>query len=166
MLKSINPVPCSLTHVHGDLLDQRVDAIVNPWNRNIIPWWLLLPQGVSGAIKKRGGTQPFRELAKVGAMELGSAVWTSAGRLPFKGIVHVAGINVLWRATLKSIRESTANAVRVADQHEVRSLAFPLIGAGSGGFSADRCKQIMSETLSGAPQTLDVVIVEYKPSQS
>jgi len=39
--------------VHGDLLDQDVDAIVNAWNWNIIPWWLLLPQGVSGAIKRR-----------------------------------------------------------------------------------------------------------------
>ena len=29
--------------VEGDLLEQRVDVIVNPWNRNIIPWWLLLP---------------------------------------------------------------------------------------------------------------------------
>ena len=41
----------------GDLLDQDVEAIVNAWNRNIIPWWLLLPYGVSGAIKKRTGFQ-------------------------------------------------------------------------------------------------------------
>jgi len=33
--------------VEGDLLDQEVDAIVNAWNRNVIPWWLLLPSGVS-----------------------------------------------------------------------------------------------------------------------
>ena len=39
----------------GDLLDQDVEVIVNAWNRNIIPWWLLLPQGVSGAIKRRAG---------------------------------------------------------------------------------------------------------------
>ncbi len=45
--------------VEGDLLGQDVDVIVNPWNRNIIPWWLLLPQGVSGAIKRRGGTGRF-----------------------------------------------------------------------------------------------------------
>jgi hypothetical protein len=36
---------------HGDLLHD-VEIIVNAWNRNIIPWWLLLPQGVSGAIKR------------------------------------------------------------------------------------------------------------------
>jgi len=47
--------------VNGDLLDQDVDVIVNAWNRNIIPWWLLLPQGVSGAIKKRAGLAPFPE---------------------------------------------------------------------------------------------------------
>jgi hypothetical protein len=29
----------------GDLLDQPVEVIVNAWNRNLIPWWLLLPQG-------------------------------------------------------------------------------------------------------------------------
>src|SRR3954454_20024433 len=85
--------------VEGDLLDQPVDSIVNAWNRNIIPWWLLLPQGVSGAIKRRGGLQPFREVGRHGPIPLGHAVLTSAGRLPFRGIIHVAGINGLWRAS-------------------------------------------------------------------
>ena len=64
--------------IEGNLLDQDVDVIVNAWNRNIIPWWLLLPQGVSGAIKKRGGYQPFVELGKRGPIPLGGAVLTSA----------------------------------------------------------------------------------------
>jgi O-acetyl-ADP-ribose deacetylase (regulator of RNase III) len=97
--------------VEGDLLDQQVDAIVNAWNRNILPWWLLLPQGVSGAIKRRGGLQPFRELRRVGAMPLGTAVVTSAGRLPYRGIIHVAGINLLWRASEQSIRDSVKHAL-------------------------------------------------------
>lgn len=42
----------NITVVEGDLLDQDVEVIVNARNRNIIPWWLLLPQGVSGAIKR------------------------------------------------------------------------------------------------------------------
>src|SRR5580704_15969833 len=78
--------------VEGDLLDQDVDVIVNAWNRNFIPWWLLLPQGVSGAIKKKAGIAPFRELGRHGLLPLGGAVFTSAGRLPYKGIIHVAGI--------------------------------------------------------------------------
>lgn len=77
--------------VDGDLLDQEVEVVVNAWNRNVIPWWLLLPQGVSGAIKRRAGHAPFRELARLGPIPLGGAVLTSAGRLPHRAIVHVAG---------------------------------------------------------------------------
>lgn len=154
-------MPITPVQVVGDLLDQRTDAIVNSWNRNIIPWWLLLPQGVSGAIKRRGGTAPFKELAGFGAMPLGSAVWTGAGTLNFKGIVHVAGINLLWRASEYSIRESTRNAVRVAADHGVATLAFPLIGAGSGGFRPDRAKSIMIETLRALSEPLHVTLVEF-----
>src|ERR671933_2834492 len=96
--------------VEGDLLNQPVEVIVNAWNRNIIPWWLLLPQGVSGAIKRRAGYGPFRELARLGPIPLGGAVHTSAGRLPYRAIIHVAGINLLWRASRRSIEDSVRNA--------------------------------------------------------
>lgn len=81
--------------IQGDLLDQKVEVIVNAWNRNIIPWWLLLPQGVSGAIKRRAGLEPFVQVGKHGPIPLGEAVLTSAGHLPFRGIIHVAGIGGL-----------------------------------------------------------------------
>lgn len=127
-----------IEEVDGDLLDQPVDAIVNAWNRNIIPWWLLIPQGVSGAIKRRAGTAPFREVAKHGAMPLGSAVVTGAGRLPHKAIIHVAGINMLWTATEMSIRQSIRSAVAEAARHGFASIAVPAIGAGSGRFDDQR----------------------------
>ena len=131
--------------VQGDLLDQDVDVIVNAWNRNIIPWWLLLPQGVSGAIKRRGGTGPFKELRKHGSIPLGGAVLTSAGSLPFKAIIHVAGINMLWRASEWSIRQCVRNAMALAHEEGFKSIAFPLIGAGSGGFNEDRATIIEDE---------------------
>ena len=96
--------------VDGDLLDQPVEVIVNAWNRNIIPWWLLLPQGVSRAIKRRAGVQPFREVARYGPIPLGGAVTTSAGRLPFRAIIHVAGIDMWWRSSEYSVRQSVATA--------------------------------------------------------
>ncbi len=89
--------------VEGDLLDQDVEVIVNAWNRNFFPWWLLLPQGVSRAIKRRAGFAPFRELAKMKMLPLGGAVETTAGRLPFKAIIHVAGINMLWRSSERAV---------------------------------------------------------------
>src|SRR4051794_18354656 len=116
------------TVVEGDLLDQPVEVIVNARDRNVLPWWLLLPQGVSGAIKRRGGNGPFRELGKLGPIPLGGAVLTSAGRLSFKAIIHVAGIDLLWRASERSIRDSVRNALDLARQHGFRSIAFPLLG--------------------------------------
>jgi hypothetical protein len=40
-------MPTNVSLAQGDLLRQPVEVIVNAWNRNIIPWLLLLPQGVS-----------------------------------------------------------------------------------------------------------------------
>ncbi len=137
-----------IEHVSGDLLDQNVDAIVNAWNRNVIPWWLLLPQGVSGAIKRRAGLEPFREVARFGSMPLGSAVVTSAGRLPHKAIIHVAGINLLWTASERSIRDSTTNAIARAREHGFTSMAFPAIGAGSGRFNEQKSIDLMRDALS------------------
>lgn len=151
--------------VDGDLLDQNVEVIVNAWNRNVIPWWLLIPQGVSGAIKKRGGNEPFRELAKHGSLPLGHAVLTSSGNLPFQGIIHVAGINLLWRSSEYSVRESVRNAMQIATDHKFRSIAFPLIGAGSGGGKAERVLAWMQDELSHIDYVGDVRIVRFRFSR-
>jgi O-acetyl-ADP-ribose deacetylase len=148
--------------VEGDLLDQDVDVIVNAWNRNIIPWWLLLPQGISGAIKRRGGTGPFKQLAKHGPIPLGGAVVTSAGKLPFKAIIHVAGINMLWRASERSIRDSVRNALAMAHEQGFQSIALPLIGAGSGGFDVERTKSVILDEIQMLNSPLDVRVVVYR----
>ena len=148
--------------VDGDLLDQDVEVIVNAWNRNLIPWWLLLPQGVSGAIKRRGGTEPFRELRRVGVMPLGGAVETGPGGLPFKAIIHVAGIGPRWRATEWSVRESVRDAMALAKRRGYQSIAFPLIGAGSGGGKAGRVRSRMEQELAGIEYDGEVRIVRYK----
>jgi len=133
--------------VHGDLLEQDVDVIVNAWNRNVIPWWLLIPQGVSRAIKRRAGYAPFRELGRMGSIPLGGAVVTSAGKLPHKAIIHVAGINLLWRASERSIRGSVQGAIALARDRGFKSIAFPLIGAGTGGRRQNVVLPIMEDEL-------------------
>ena len=151
--------------IEGDLLSQPVEVIVNPWNRNIIPWWLLLPQGVSGAIKRRSGIQPVREVARHGAIPLGGAVLTSAGRLPFRGIIHVAGINMLWRSSEVSVRQSVRSAMRIVMEQRFQSVAFPLIGAGSGGSSPEKVLRIITDELATIPFEGEVFVVCYKKAQ-
>lgn len=148
--------------VDGDLLDQPTDAVVNAWNRNVVPWWLLLPQGVSRAIKRRAGLQPFREVSRLGPIALGHAVHTSAGRLPYKAIIHVAGINLLWRASPFSVAAATRNAVVLAERLGLGSLAFPLIGAGSGGLPGPEVERIMVDTLRSIDSTLRVIVVRHR----
>lgn len=158
--------------VEGDLLDQQVEAIVNAWNRNIIPWWLLWPHGVSAAIKKCAGLKPFQEVGKFGPIPLGNAVLTSSGRLEQGGvraIIHVAGINLLWRASEYSIRRSVRSALQIARDQKFSSVAFPVIGAGAGGFDEtqalnfmrDELEKIREQTQAGNEPNLHVTLVRY-----
>lgn len=148
--------------VYGDILKQDVEVIVNAWNRNIIPWWLLLPQGVSGAIKKKGGYAPFKELAKFGPIPLGEARQTSAGTLPFQAIIHVAGINIFWVATQYSVTNAVRNAMNIVNKEGYRSVAFPLIGAGSGNRNQEWSLNLMLETFKQIETQASVLIVRYK----
>ncbi len=148
--------------VKGNLLHQPVEVIVNAWNRNFLPWWLLIPSGVSGTIKREAGLQPFREISKHGLMPLGSAVLTSAGSLDFRGIIHVAGINMVWFASEKSIRDSIRNAMNIVHEHNFQSVAFPIIGAGSGGFSQQKALKIILDEFERIESSAKVIVVEFQ----
>jgi O-acetyl-ADP-ribose deacetylase (regulator of RNase III) len=148
--------------VEGDLLDQDVEVIVNAWNRNLIPWWLLLPQGVSRAIKRHAGTAPFRQVSAQGMIPLGGAVETGAGRLPFKSIIHVAGINLLWRSSEWSIRASVRNAMAIVKRRGYQSVAFPLIGAGLGGGTQEKVQQWMCDELRQIEFAGVVIVVRFR----
>jgi len=147
--------------VTGDLLDQPVDVIVNAWNRNAIPWWLLIPKGVSGAIKRRAGTAPLQELAKMGTIPLGGAVLTSAGNLPYQAIIHVAGIDLKWRASEASVRDSVKNALAIAGEKGFASVAFPLIGAGSGKADTATVERWMLEEFERSTYPGEVRLVRF-----
>ena len=152
----------SIQVLDGDLLDQDVGVIVNAWNRNIIPWWLLLPQGVSGAIKRRAGYEPFRELTRHGPIPLGGAVQTGAGRLPFRAIIHVAGISLLWRSSERAIRGCVRSALGIARQQGYRSIAFPLIGAGTGGYPPEKVREIMQDEAGQQEYGGEIRIVRFR----
>lgn len=147
--------------IHGDLLTQDVEVIINPWNRNFIPWWLLLPQGVSGAIKKRAGYSPFIEISKAGILPLGGAVLTNAGKLPYQGIIHVAGLNAFWISTNDSICKSVRSAMAIINEKGFKSVAFPLIGAGTGGKKSEKVQQLIVDTLNEQPTNAEITIVIY-----
>lgn len=87
---------------------------------------------------------------------------TSAGTLPFKAIIHVAGISMLWRSSENSIRTSVRNAIRLANERRYSSIAFPLIGAGTGGAKGERVLTFMEQELEQLEFSGEVRIVRFR----
>lgn len=141
----------TVVRVVGDLFEQPADALVNPWNCNVMPrWWP--SSGVSGQLKKRTGPDPWRQLARAGWLRTGAAVVTGAGQLTsHRRIIHVAGLHPWWRASPGSIRASIRAAAEAAERAGLRSVATPLIGAGTGGVAAGVAETIILEELTAHP---------------
>ncbi len=124
----------------GDLTRLEVDAIVNAANTQ-----LLLGSGVAGAIREGGGPEIQRECDAHGPVPLGGAVLTTAGDLPARCVIHAAGMEPGRAATEQSLRDCTRETLELARRRGLRSIAFPAIGTGVGGFSMQRCAEIMLE---------------------
>lgn len=124
----------------GDLCELEVDAIVNAANTE-----LMLGSGVAGAIRSNGGPDIQAECEAHGPVPLGGAALTGAGRLPARHVIHAAGMEPGGAVTEESLRACTRRSLELAEEHGLRSLAFPAIGTGVGGFPLQRCAQVMLE---------------------
>jgi O-acetyl-ADP-ribose deacetylase (regulator of RNase III) len=70
---------------------------------------------------------------------------TGAGDLPARHLIHAAGMPAGGAATEGSIRSSVRRSLELASEKACRSIAIPAIGAGIGGFSNQRCAEILIE---------------------
>ena len=134
--------------VVGNVFDLPVEAIVNPWNTNRVPRWLLRSGGVSGQLRRRAGTAVFRELAGAGPLPLGQAVVTGGGNLE-QTIIHVAVIGPLQRARTETVEACMASAVRCALDRGISSMATPLLGAGHGHLDSTSAHHALTRALDG-----------------
>lgn len=127
----------------GDITDMEVDAIVNAANTDLI-----LGSGVAGSIRKRGGESIQQECDDIGPIPLGQAVVTRAGNLKSRLVIHAAGMHLGGRVSREFLRNVVKNSLQRADEKRVRTIAFPAVGTGVGGFPADECAEIMIDTVS------------------
>ena len=126
--------------VEGDICQEEVDAIVNAANTE-----LKLGAGVAGAIRERGGPAIQEECDRLAPVALGDAVLTGAGELPAHQVLHAASMQLGGQTTEEALRASTRRCLELACEHGLGSVAFPAIGTGVGGFSVQRCAEIMLE---------------------
>jgi len=130
--------------LEGDITEQEVDAIVNAANSA-----LQLGAGVAGAIREKGGPTIQQECDAHGPIQVGDAAVTGAGELPARFVIHAAGMAPGGQADEASVRASVRRSLELAAERSCASIAIPAIGAGIGGFSAQRCAEVLLEETRG-----------------
>ena len=126
--------------LQGDLTQQDVDAIVNAANND-----LELGGGVAGAIARAGGPTIQAECRAIGPIAIGDAAITSGGKLTARFVIHAASMRLGGRTNAESLRGSTRRSLEIANQRQLRSIAFPAVGTGIARFPMDDCARIMVE---------------------
>ncbi|SRR6266487_606339 len=148
-----------LTVVHGDITEQRVDAVVNAANSS-----LLGGGGVDGAIHGRGGPAILAACRELRAsryrngLPAGQAVATTAGLLPARWVIHTVGpvySPAQDRAPL--LASCYVQSLRVAGELGARTVAFPAISAGAYGWPLDDAARIAVAAVRSAATGLDEV---------
>jgi len=126
--------------IQADITGLKVDAIVNAANNKLV-----MGGGVAGAIKKKGGRIIEDEAVKKGPIKIGEAVYTGAGGLAAKFVIHAATMGMDFKTDEAKVRDSCRNALKVAEELEISSVAFPALGCGVGEFPHQAAAKIMAQ---------------------
>ena len=150
--------------VHGDITRMEVDAVVNAANSG-----LLGGGGVDGAIHGAGGPAIMAACKAIrdaqGGCPTGEAVITTGGLLAAPYVIHAVG--PVWHGGAQDedalLASAYRNSIRLAAQHQLRTLAFPNISTGIYGFprerAADIAIQAVRDALAAAPGIEQVTFV-------
>jgi O-acetyl-ADP-ribose deacetylase len=122
----------------GDLTEMDTDAIVNAANNDLI-----LGAGVAGAIRRKGGEEIQRECDAIGSIPVGYAAITKGGKLKARFVIHAASMQLGGKTNAESLRNSTAHSLKIANEHGLKTIAFPAVGTGIAGFPLKDCAEIM-----------------------
>lgn len=128
----------------GDITTSVADAIVNAANNHL---WM--GAGVAGAIKRVGGKIIEEEAVSKGPIPIGSAVETTAGNLKANYVIHAAVMGIDLQTNETYIKNATKSVLNLCEKLQLKSVSFPALGTGVGGFPLDKCAEIMiSEILN------------------
>jgi O-acetyl-ADP-ribose deacetylase (regulator of RNase III) len=149
-----------ITLLKGDLTLVSADAIVNAANNAL---WM--GGGVAGALKRAGGKEIEEEAVKQGPIPVGEAVVTGAGALKARYVIHAAVMASDLVTDEDKIRSATLNSLLRAEELGLKSIAFPALGTGVGGFPYSRAAKAMTdavnEHLAGDSCLEEVLFVLY-----
>jgi O-acetyl-ADP-ribose deacetylase len=140
--------------VQGNITGQRdVKAIVNAANA-----WLRSGDGVAGAIHQVAGPELEKECRPHAPIRPGNAVLTAAYNLPNEYVIHCLGpvygqdepADVL-------LSDCYRNALFLAEEHNIESVAFPAISTGAFGYPVKAATKIALKSVSETAEKLKAV---------
>lgn len=160
----------------GSLAEQHVDALVSSEDGHLtmgeeVP----NPRGVAAALRLAAGPGYVEEARRFVPVRPGRVVVTPAGQLPARFVFHGITLegNVEQRVcpSRDLIADILASCFYHADTLYVRTIAFPLLGTGAGGFAPEVCLDTMVRFLArlllrGLTSVQEVRLVLYSPPLS
>lgn len=136
--------------VRGNLLDEPVDAIVNAANGH-----LAHGGGVAGIIARAAGPALQEEsellIQKHGSLPTGSAVVTTAGRLPFKGVIHAVGPRQGEGDEETKLFQALTSAFERARERGWTSVSFPAVSSGIFAVPLEVCARAYLKAARASP---------------
>lgn len=128
----------------GDITAQTdVDAVVNAANAELRPGG-----GVAGAIHRAAGPALAAECAPFAPIDPGRCVLTAGHRLPNACVIHCLGpVYGVDDPADELLASCYRNAVRLAEEHQLASVAFPAISTGAFGYPMPQAAQVAIGTL-------------------
>ncbi len=142
----------------GDITTMDVDAIVNAANESLSDG-----AGVNGAIHRAAGSGLPAACREVAPCPTGEARITGGFALPARFIIHAVG--PVWhggdRGEAQLLASAYRNSLALAEEHGVRTIAFPAISCGIFGYPVAQAAAIAVETVRDCG--LDVTFVLFTP---
>jgi len=162
LLASVKFKPAVFEVVQGDLLQQPVDAIVNAANGA-----LAHGGGVAALISRAAGPELQKECDRLvrehGVFPTGSAVASTAGRLPFKGVIHAVGPRYGEGDEEKKLEQALGSAFARAQERGWNSVALPAVSAGIFAVPLDLCARAYAAAARKAPLSKVVLCLRDQP---
>ena len=129
--------------IRGDISSQPdMEAIVNAANAQ-----LRIGGGVAGAIHRAAGPGLETECQPLAPIKPGQAVITGAHNLPNDYVIHCLGpVYGIDKPGDSLLSDCYRNALKLAEQNQIRSVAFPAISAGAFGYPLEAAADIALKT--------------------